>query len=126
MLDAQALNIRINSNMHLIEVVRPYMERLYSIVKGSDFYLLFCDKDGYILDLIGDESMILHGKNKSMLVAGANRQESIAGTNAIGTCLKLKAPIQIWGGPSTTWSLTRDTPAPELLFLILLATYSAA
>lgn len=97
MLDAQALNIRINSNMHLIEVVRPYMERLYSIVKGSDFYLLFCDKDGYILDLIGDESMIFHGKNKSMLVAGANRQESIAGTNAIGTCLKLKAPIQIWG-----------------------------
>lgn len=96
-LSSQELNIRINSNLELIEVVRPYMEKLYSIVQGSGFYLLFCDKDGYILDLIGDPNIIEHGKNKSMLVVGANRQESVAGTNAIGTCLYLKKPIQIWG-----------------------------
>lgn len=96
-LSSDELTIRINSNLDLIEVVRPYMEKLYSIVQGSGFYLLFCDKDGYILDLIGDRSIIEHGKNKSMLVVGANRQESSAGTNAIGTCLALQKPIQIWG-----------------------------
>lgn len=97
-LNSNELNIRINSNLGLIEVVRPYMEKIYSIVQGSDFYLLFCDKDGYILDLIGDPSIIEYGKNKSMLVVGANRSESVAGTNAIGTCIHQKEPIQIWGG----------------------------
>jgi transcriptional regulator with PAS, ATPase and Fis domain len=58
---------------------------------------MLSDKEGYILDLIGDEEMIAKGKETSMLVAGANRSEKFAGTNAIGTSLALDAPIQIWG-----------------------------
>lgn len=96
-LSSEELNIRINSNLDLIEAVHPYLERLYSIVKGSGFYIMFCDKECYILDLIGDADIVEHGKNHSMLVAGANRQESVVGTNAIGTCLILRQPIQIWG-----------------------------
>lgn len=93
----EALNIRINANISLIEIVHPYMKNLYSVVQGSGFYILFCDKDGFILDLIGDPDIIEHGKNYSQLVAGANRRESVVGTNAIGTCLVLGKPIQIWG-----------------------------
>lgn len=95
-LSSEGLNIKINSNLDLIDVVHPYMEKLFSIVRGSGFYILFCDKDGYILDLIGDKDIIEHGRNHTLLVAGANRQESTVGTNAIGTCLALKKPIQIW------------------------------
>lgn len=73
------------------------MKKLYSVVKGSGFYLLLVDKDGYILDLIGDSEIIEHGEKYSKLVAGANRSEQFAGTNAIGTGLKLQEPIQIWG-----------------------------
>lgn len=86
-----------SKNSQLIRTVRPYMERLYSIVEGSGYFLLLSDTDGYVLDLIGDKEMIEHAK-ESMLVVGANRSESIAGTNAIGTCLELQAPIQIWNG----------------------------
>lgn len=95
-LSTESLNIKINSNLDLIDVVHPYMEKLFSIVKDSGFYILFCDKDGFILDLIGDKEIIEHGKNHTLLVVGANRQESVVGTNAIGTCLALKQPLQIW------------------------------
>lgn len=95
-LNTESLNIKINSNLDLIDIVRPYMEKLFSIVKDSGFYILLCDKDGFILDLIGDKEIIEHGKNHTLLVVGANRQESVVGTNAIGTCLALKQPLQIW------------------------------
>jgi transcriptional regulator of acetoin/glycerol metabolism len=97
LLSPAQLNTLINVNLTLIEVVRPYMENLFSIVKGSGFYLTLCDKDGYILNLLGDEEMIEKGKETSMLVTGANRSEKFAGTNAIGTSLALDVPIQIWG-----------------------------
>lgn len=96
-LTVEDLNKRINSNILLIETARPYMENLYSIVAGSGFYLLIADKDGYILCLIGDKEIIEKGKD-TQLVIGANRSERYAGTNAIGTCLELKKPIQMWNG----------------------------
>ncbi len=96
-LSEEDLNKMVNSNMLLIETARPYMEKLYSIVEGSGFYLLISDKDGFILDLIGDQSIIDKGKD-TQLIIGANRSEQYAGTNAIGTCLILKKPIQMWNG----------------------------
>ncbi|MEL7654963.1 MAG: sigma-54-dependent Fis family transcriptional regulator [Bacillota bacterium] len=86
-----------SENSQLIRTVRPYMERLYSIVEGSGYFLLLSDKEGFVLDLIGDEEMIEQAK-ESMLMVGANRSEAIAGTNAIGTCLEIQAPIQMWNG----------------------------
>lgn len=96
-LTPEELNCRINLNRLLLNTARPYMERLYSIVEGSGSYLLIADKDGYILDMIGDKEIIEKGKD-TQLVIGANRSERYAGTNAIGTCLQLKKPVQMWDG----------------------------
>ena len=96
-LTPEELNRRIHSNLLLLKTTRPYMEKLYSIVEGSGFYLLIADKDGYILDMIGDKDIIEKGKD-TQLVIGANRSERYAGTNAIGTCLALKKSIQMWDG----------------------------
>ncbi|MGI6257384.1 MAG: sigma-54-dependent Fis family transcriptional regulator [Anaerovoracaceae bacterium] len=97
LLDKEELEERIQANRELIDIVHPYVEKLYSIVsKGSGFYILFCDKDGYILDLVGDDDIIKHGREHSLLVIGANRRESMVGTNAIGTCIVNKKPIQLW------------------------------
>ncbi len=84
-------------NALLVEVAQSYMEKLYSCVKGSGFYLLLCDREGYILHIVGDREIIEHGEATSRLVVGANRSEQFAGTNAIGTCLELMKPIQTWG-----------------------------
>ena len=84
-------------NELLVDIARSYMDKLYSVVKGSGFYLLLCDKEGYILHIVGDKEIIEHGEATSRLVVGANRSEQFAGTNAIGTCLELMKPIQTWG-----------------------------
>jgi len=47
--------------------------------------------------LIGDPDIIERGRTYSRLVIGANRSEQYAGTNAIGTSLYLKKPIQMCG-----------------------------
>ena len=96
-LSEEEIEKRTNENSQLIRTVRPYMERLYSIVEGSGYFLLLSDRDGYVLDLIGDKEIIEQAK-ESMLIVGANRAEHTAGTNAIGTCLAIQAPIQTWNG----------------------------
>jgi transcriptional regulator of acetoin/glycerol metabolism len=88
---------RLEHNGRMIKIVRSYMERIHSIVADSGFYLMLCDRDGVILDIMGDEDVINEGRTSSNLVVGANRSESFAGTNAIGTCLVLGKPIQICG-----------------------------
>lgn len=97
LLDSESLNIKINLSLELLEIVRPYMDQLFSIVKDSGFFIIFCNKDGFILDLIGDREIVEYGRAHTSLAVGANRLEHIAGTNAIGTSLALKRPLQIWG-----------------------------
>lgn len=91
------LNIKINNNMQFIEIVHPYMERLYSVIKDTGSYILLADNDGFILDYVSDQDIVAVGQEKTRLVPGACRKETIAGTNAIGTALYLRKPVQLWG-----------------------------
>lgn len=97
LLSPEELSVKLNLNADLLSICRPYMERMYNIVKGSGAYILLSDRDGYILDVIGDPDIVYQGKSYSLLIAGACRSESTAGTNAVGTTLYLKTPIQFWG-----------------------------
>jgi transcriptional regulator of acetoin/glycerol metabolism len=96
-LNREAIEARIEANKRLLQISRPYLKQLYTIVAGSGFYLMICDRNGVILDLLGDEDIIREGRMKSNLVVGADRSEQYAGTNAIGACIATGAPIQIWG-----------------------------
>ena len=96
-LSPDELNVKITNNLDFIEIVRPYMERLYSIIKDIGSYILLTDKNGYILDYVGNNEIVIGEQSVTMLVPGACRMESAAGTNAIGTALFLKKPIQLWG-----------------------------
>lgn len=96
-LSSDRLNVKINNNMKLIEVARPYMEKLYSIIRGTGSYTLLSDKEGYVLDYLGDQQIVASSQAATHLVPGACRQEAIAGTNAIGTALYLRRPVQICG-----------------------------
>lgn len=97
LLSPEAHSIKLSLNAALLLICRPYMERLYSIVKGSGAYILLSDREGYILDVIGDPDIMYQGESYSLLVAGACRSETVAGTNAVGTTLFLNKPIQLWG-----------------------------
>ncbi len=95
-LPEEKLTPLLEKNSLLISIVHPYMEKLYSVVRGSGSYILLCDHDGYILDMLGDPDIVSEGQEYSSLTAGANRNENTVGTNGIGTCIYLERPIQIW------------------------------
>ena len=83
-------------NPELIAVARPIMENVYSFVAGSGFAIILSDKDGYILDVIGDETM-LNRMDELNFTKGALWNEKAVGTNAIGTALYLDRAIQTIG-----------------------------
>lgn len=87
---------RQNENKYLLDVAKPFMNSIYSIVGNTDFIIRLTDKDGYILDHIGEKGFIARF-GRTYLQNGYNLKEEIAGTNAIGLSLLLKKPIQIMG-----------------------------
>ena len=91
------LTKRISRKSDLVKVVQPYIDNIYSFVKNSGFVVYLTDEDGYVLYLAGDDEIIQSSNNVSKLCVGANRSERYSGTNAIGTCLAIDKPIQIFG-----------------------------
>lgn len=89
-------NLLKEENRRLVEVSRPFMEMVYNFVKGSNFVVILIDKDGYVLELIGDEETV-KAAERNYLIPGANRLEKAVGTNAIGLALAEKTPVQIFG-----------------------------
>nr|WP_206154797.1 sigma 54-interacting transcriptional regulator [Clostridium muellerianum] len=89
------LNLKLKENKELIDVSRPIMENLYNIVEGSGFVIILTDKEGYIIDIIGDEELIKI--ENSNFVIGTSWSEEAMGTNAIGTAIYLDKPVQIIG-----------------------------
>lgn len=86
----------INKNSELISVSRPVIESIYSLVNGSGFALFLVDKDGYIIDVIGDKDIMERVEELNFL-KGELWSEKIVGTNAIGTALYLNKPVQTIG-----------------------------
>ncbi|NRY62439.1 sigma-54-dependent Fis family transcriptional regulator [Clostridium beijerinckii] len=90
------INELINKNNELISVARPVMESIYSMVRGSGFALFLTDKDGYIIDVIGDNDIMKRIEELNFL-KGELWSENVVGTNAIGTALYLGKPVQTIG-----------------------------
>lgn len=95
-LDKTSLKKRLKENENLIMIAHPIMEQIYNQVRGSGFVIVLTDKDGYLIDRIGDEG-IMGEARKMNFVEGALWTESAVGTNAIGIALRLDKPIQIAG-----------------------------
>lgn len=91
--ELQALLVEHNE---LIEIARPFMHKLYEFVKGSSFVVVITDEQGYILESFGDADS-LEKSSKFNFVKGAKWTEDEVGTNAIGTGLVLKKPVQTSG-----------------------------
>ena len=62
----------------------------------QDLLLFLADKDGYIIEVIGDED-IMERVNELNFLKGELWTENVVGTNAIGTALFLNKPVQTIG-----------------------------
>ena len=79
----------------LISIARPFMTHLYEYFKGSGYIVMLCDDQGYIMESFGDEDTLKKADRGLNFVKGACWTEEEVGTNAIGTALSLKRPIQV-------------------------------
>lgn len=86
----------LEENSELLAVAKPIMENIYNIVAGSGFAIILADKDGYIIEVIGDED-IMKRVHELNFLQGELWTEEVVGTNAIGTALYLNKPIQTIG-----------------------------
>ena len=88
------LRQRLEQRRHLMEVARPFIANLYNFVRGSGFQVVLADHDGILLEVIGDSE--IQDKTRSVqLCSGGNWSEEARGTNAIGTVLIERKPVQI-------------------------------
>lgn len=87
---------RMSERRDLIENAEPFINQLYSFVKGTDFFALLTDEEGCILTIIGDENILEEAFSYKMM-PGAFMDEANIGTNAMGTALAEKMPVQVSG-----------------------------
>jgi transcriptional regulator of acetoin/glycerol metabolism len=96
LLSRREIDVKLEENQTVLEVVVPYMDSLYEIVKGSGFIIHYVDADGFILKSIGDRDT-MEIAEKTLSLPGANRLEETAGTSSIALAVITKKPIQIAG-----------------------------
>lgn len=89
------LKDKVLDSQHLIKIARPFIHNLYGFVKGSGFQVVLTDNEGVVLEAIGDPEIIKRTK-QIQLCPGGNWSEVVKGTNAIGTAIIEKKPIQIF------------------------------
>jgi sigma-54 dependent transcriptional regulator, acetoin dehydrogenase operon transcriptional activator AcoR len=100
-------------NKDILALIRPFMDDLFDIVKGTDSIIAFCDKDGVVLDLCGDSEIAINAAYVNFTV-GANMSEQWIGTNSIGLALVQGKAVQVIGGEhySTIWHTSHCSSAP--------------
>lgn len=127
-LSQQELLQRKQENEILLEAARPFLEVLSSSVRGSGFIITLADKDGYVMEISGDDEILEMAKANNYL-PGCRRSEDEVGTNAIGLSLILRRPVQVTGyehynvnhHPWTCSSSPIFSPEKELLGSITLS-----
>lgn len=71
----------ISENKLLIDTARPFLLGLYDIIKSLEMVVFLTDKDGFILDAIGEGAIWEYCRAKNAVV-GSSFNEKYTGTNA--------------------------------------------
>jgi PAS domain S-box-containing protein len=88
------LRERLYAKQRLVKAARPFMENLYNFVRASGFQVILTDEHGYLLDVLGDTEIVSQTRQVH-LCPGGDWSEASKGTNAIGTAIAERKPVQI-------------------------------
>lgn len=84
-------------NEVLLVSAKPVLQHIFAFLRGKNYLLVLSNNEGYILETVGDPSVVKKAAQKILLKLGANWQESSKGTNGVGTVLIEKTPLAIPG-----------------------------
>lgn len=86
----------IREKSEVFHLAQPVLNQAGQELTSDKHVLLLCDSDGIIIDHYGDPPVARHIGNSVNANNGAQWSELWAGTNAIGTSIILKQPVQIF------------------------------
>jgi len=87
------LKKRLDRHCNLIRVAVPFMQLLIDTC-GEGFKVLLVDKEGYVLEMLGDPELLALCE-QDQIGKGANVSERVMGTNTLGTVLVERTPMQV-------------------------------
>ncbi|MEW8562500.1 MAG: sigma-54-dependent Fis family transcriptional regulator [Candidatus Thiodiazotropha sp.] len=93
-IDRDDLRERLNRYERMLDIARVEMTDLYQQLAGSGHAIMLTDKDGILLNFIGDPQFTDAAAHAGMQL-GAVWSESVQGTNGMGTCLVEQKPLVI-------------------------------
>ena len=95
-------------NHDFITISRPVMNNLYRFLAGSGFLVGLFDREGYLLEIIGDHdrTRLLQTAN---LVVGGLWNEADSGTISTGLVSILRKPVQVFGCQHYNRNYHRET-----------------
>lgn len=96
LLSLNKLHERREAQEPLLRAAKHVLPHLLQIFRDLHYMILLCDRDGFILEAVGDPSFMTRAQKVS-LAPGACWREDVKGTNAIGTALAEKLPLKILG-----------------------------
>lgn len=96
LMSAAEISTLLESKRTYVTLVRHFMKQLYAFVRGSGFVVFLANKDGFILEAMGDTET-LNAAARVNMIQGASWCENAGGTNGIGTALAIGQPIQVSG-----------------------------
>ncbi|MDQ5985078.1 MAG: Acetoin dehydrogenase operon transcriptional activator AcoR [Syntrophus sp. SKADARSKE-3] len=105
----------LDDNEELISISLPFMTHLYRFVEGSGFIVALFNHEGYLLEIMGDALDVSHVRTGNF-VPGASWCEERAGTNGIGTQLKVRKPLQIFGCQHFCRNFHKETASSAPIF----------
>lgn len=79
----------------LYNISVPILNELEKQTRGTEHLITLCDNKGRIIYLQGDDH-VLRKAEEMNFVLGADWSEKTAGSNAIGTCIAMRKPIQVF------------------------------
>lgn len=94
-IDGAELHTLMDDNEELIELSRPVLRNLFQFVQGLGVLVTLFDKNGYLLEVIGDSKFKFWGIG--IWQVGSSFNERFLGNNSVGTAVVLKRPIQVFG-----------------------------
>lgn len=97
LIKGEELDALLQENNELINFAKPFMQDLYSFVKGSGFVVVLADKKARVLEVIGDGEILKNSADQLNFVRGACWDEHYVGNTAINSALIEDKPVQICG-----------------------------
>jgi len=94
-LTEEELQARREQRKVLLDNATPFLETLYRIVEGSGFMVILTDEQGWVLEMLGDPEIISNTRQLNF-TPGSNWSEERRGTNAIGTAIIERRPLQVY------------------------------